>query len=531
MLTRFFYLITLFISLLFTANAQENFADSIKQAISKISNEEEQLTELVHMAKAEQNLDSRLAILNVGKHLRFDISDSLMINYWIEVSYVYRRLNILDSAIYYAELFDQIAAKNDWPHHRAKACNVIAGAYTRQNKLDSAVSMYQRGLDFLEHYEGDEKQSQRSDLLGNLAGVFYYQDDYESAKKYSLQAQEIAVASGNIQSIVYGYSRLSILSELSNNTEDATSYSLKIIDIIERGEYKNDVLLAQTYMQLGAISNTNADYQTANSYLDKALGIIRPTGNKLNLVDVLHEKVKVLIHLGQITQARKLAIEAMDVAKETELPANILSGMEGLIRVAKASNNYTEALRLTEETILFKDSVKTIETNKQISELQTKYETEKKEDEIVRLSLENDLQSANLAKSRNLQIAIAIGAIMAMITLVIFFTLRNKKLRAEREAQELQVDALKKRFMELHSSPAELAVSLEFEDLNTKLNTPLTEREFETLKLSIEGKSNAEISEELFISLSTVKFHLRNTYSKMGVGNRKEAFQYMLKTS
>ena len=93
------------------------------------------------------------------------------------------------------------------------------------------------------------------------------------------------------------------------------------------------------------------------------------------------------------------------------------------------------------------------------------------------------------------------------------------------------MEALKKRFMELHSSPAELAVALEFNDLNEKLNTKLTEREFDALRLSLEGKTNVEIADKLFISVSTVKFHLRNTYSKMGVGNRKEAFQLMLKTS
>ena len=85
--------------------------------------------------------------------------------------------------------------------------------------------------------------------------------------------------------------------------------------------------------------------------------------------------------------------------------------------------------------------------------------------------------------------------------------------------------------MELHSSPSELAVEMNMKDLNEKLHTPLTEREFDTLKHSIEGKSNSEISDQLFISVSTVKFHLRNSYSKMGVGNRKEAFQFMLKSS
>ena len=77
------------------------------------------------------------------------------------------------------------------------------------------------------------------------------------------------------------------------------------------------------------------------------------------------------------------------------------------------------------------------------------------------------------------------------------------------------MEALKKRFMELHSSPAELAVSLDFAELNNKLNTPLTEREFEALKLSLEGKSNGEIAEQLFISLSTVKFHLHSIICKL----------------
>ncbi len=112
------------------------------------------------------------------------------------------------------------------------------------------------------------------------------------------------------------------------------------------------------------------------------------------------------------------------------------------------------------------------------------------------------------------------------------YTLRIRAIQktADLAAQELQIEALKNRFTELHSSPSQLAVQLNLKELNQKLNNQLTLREFEVLKLSLEGKTNSEISDSLSISVSTVKFHLRNTYSKMGVGNRKEAFQYMLNT-
>lgn len=52
---------------------------------------------------------------------------------------------------------------------------------------------------------------------------------------------------------------------------------------------------------------------------------------------------------------------------------------------------------------------------------------------------------------------------------------------------------------------------------------PLSERELEILALVAEGLSNHEISERLFISLSTVKGHNRNIFDKLHVKRRTEA--------
>jgi NarL family two-component system response regulator LiaR len=56
----------------------------------------------------------------------------------------------------------------------------------------------------------------------------------------------------------------------------------------------------------------------------------------------------------------------------------------------------------------------------------------------------------------------------------------------------------------------------------------LTARELEVLALLAAGSSNGEISEQLSLSLATVKFHLTNIFSKMGVRNRVEAVTFAL---
>jgi DNA-binding NarL/FixJ family response regulator len=55
---------------------------------------------------------------------------------------------------------------------------------------------------------------------------------------------------------------------------------------------------------------------------------------------------------------------------------------------------------------------------------------------------------------------------------------------------------------------------------------PLTRRELEILLLATEGHTNGQIARSLWVTEQTVKFHLSNTYRKLGVANRTEASRY-----
>jgi DNA-binding NarL/FixJ family response regulator len=51
----------------------------------------------------------------------------------------------------------------------------------------------------------------------------------------------------------------------------------------------------------------------------------------------------------------------------------------------------------------------------------------------------------------------------------------------------------------------------------------LSEREMEVLKLIVEGKSNNEIAEDLYLSINTIKTHVRGIMNKLSVDDRVKA--------
>lgn len=63
----------------------------------------------------------------------------------------------------------------------------------------------------------------------------------------------------------------------------------------------------------------------------------------------------------------------------------------------------------------------------------------------------------------------------------------------------------------------------EKEEVESTTEVELTEREREILKCIADGKSNKEISDSLFVSVETVKSHVKNLYKKLNVKNRVEA--------
>jgi len=63
-----------------------------------------------------------------------------------------------------------------------------------------------------------------------------------------------------------------------------------------------------------------------------------------------------------------------------------------------------------------------------------------------------------------------------------------------------------------------------------KVSTSLTDRELEVLQLIVNGNSNANIAEKLYITIGTVKTHVRNILTKLSAEDRTQAAVHALRS-
>ncbi|MCX6317167.1 MAG: response regulator transcription factor [Bacteroidetes bacterium] len=65
--------------------------------------------------------------------------------------------------------------------------------------------------------------------------------------------------------------------------------------------------------------------------------------------------------------------------------------------------------------------------------------------------------------------------------------------------------------------------ALSSDKINKQLVAPLSDREFDVIRLMYEGKTNQQIAEALFIAINTLKKHINNAYFKLDVTSRTTA--------
>lgn len=478
---------------------------------------------LYYINKLPESLDSYL--LAIDEAAKSEVKDLLLL---VEcnghVGFCYRELGIFPKALdYYFKALGYAVALSD-STELATAYYNVGSAYQVLGDLANAIDYTNKA------YAIDLVKKDTSAIAFDLKqmGILSEENgDYYTAIGHFKESMRMhnQTGSGNansvaerLNSIGQAYQKLAIADSALHYVE----LSLK-----EHQKLNDSVNIAQRWIDLASIYNQVKKYGESRELVKQAVTYFADLEESEHLSSARLTLAENYLLTGQFAEAEELLLENVNFSKRNGLVSQLRDSYNLLARVKEYKGQYIEALDAFKQFKLLEDSLLSIFTKNSISELNVKYDVDSKERQNEILRLENEVQLSQIeqqeVRERWLQFSLAVVAVsILLITLALSSRHNAKRLQLEAEVNEMRTK------ISMILDPNSEALNLELDDLNRRLAQPLSEREFEILTHALSNLNNSEIAEKVFVSVNTVKFHLKNIYEKLGVTNRKEAMQFAM---
>ncbi|MDX9748861.1 MAG: histidine kinase [Paludibacter sp.] len=349
-------------------------------------------------------------------------------------------------------------------------------SYTGNRPL--ALSYYHRALkEFYDIRDADKVAM----IMMNMGSEYEYAGDLKKAIAYKLKALKNKIASGKTKNLDYYYQHIGQLfketdtdkwefyvkkayevsktledsriqtraaifndlggiSKLRGKNEEALAWYDSLLNISIANEYLTGQGTA--YSNRSLIYMADGRYQEALDDIVMAIDIAGKTGKVYaHILDRIHA-ANILEKMNQMQRAEMYARQALTMAQELRYyPEEEVQAHLALARIGERSKNWKMAYEHYNDYKEGLDSLRSVDVEKNMHDLEVKYRTAEKEKEIERLDHENSLKSLSL-KRRQTQL-VAVMLIAVLIAIIGFLWSRRKLSENRKQQAELKEKMLR----------------------------------------------------------------------------------------
>jgi two-component system, NarL family, sensor kinase len=321
------------------------------------------------------NPDSGLVITekNINALKRKGRNDSLMAQYQSASGYTLMELNRQKEALEHFYTALKIADIIGDQKAKARALHQIGWAYMELNQSQKAIQYFKNSLQvFIDHQMAFLYPS----TFTNLASCYGAIGKFDSAHYYGKQGVELAHKQNNYPVEANGW-----------------------------------FILGTAYME-------QKNYEEALKCFLKGKPIREKTGDYFFIVSDMAVIAELYALMGKTDEGIKISNEAMQIAEGQKLTAKFPMIYKSMALNYEMAGDFSAAASIYKKMNQLKDSIYTNASSEALAEMQTKYETEKKERTIQE-------QEFNL-KKKNYLIATISGLLVLGLLLAYFIHTRNK---------------------------------------------------------------------------------------------------------
>jgi signal transduction histidine kinase/Tfp pilus assembly protein PilF len=373
----------------------------------------------IHFNRRE--IDSLLSVINSST------ADTSLARSLIDLGYLYEHQDPDSAEIMYQKAL-QLSEKLSSQTFIALSKNKIGNTYLYKGDYGNAIEHY---LAALRIYEELGDKTGKSKAYNNISIVYLYQKNYPSAIDYLERSLKLAEELNDktlmrSKFINFGY----VYNELKDY-EKSQQYYMKALKLFEEAGDRRGV--STCYINMGVNHKSRGEYEKALDYYLKALKTKEELNEKKGLSIINVNIAEVYSAMNKNNEAVAYALRGLDIAKHIGALELQKDAYKMLFAAYDSLGNYRSAYEYHKLYTQVNDSIYNIENSKEINELLTKYDSDKKEKENELLAKDNEIKHLALEKEATLRnYLIALTAVVILIVLVV-----SSRLYLKRKANRL----------------------------------------------------------------------------------------------
>ncbi len=378
----------------------------------------------------------------------------------------------------------ELALRCDDKMGEATARKNIGVGYSNMYKIKESLRYYDEALQI---YQAIDNKEGEANVLNNIGVNYLDRDEYDTGLQYYLQSMKIYEEINDTSGIAASFVNIGTIYNILGKNDKALDYYKKSLNLFQILNDSSGAALCLN--NLGNVYSEEKDYHKALMFYHECLELNRKINDKFGIGDALlnigyaYDDLKdhdqALTHylesfkiemelkdtyglsittnnigdlfrrLQNYEEASKYLNQSLIYSLEIGAKDMLMENYDCLSKLRADQMDFENALQYYKQYTAMKDSIFNEKSSNKIADMQTKYDTDKKEQENELLRKEKEVQQATINKQRTLTFSIGIG-LMLMIGFAVFVirayngkkkanrVLNKQKAKIEKQAGELK---------------------------------------------------------------------------------------------
>lgn len=417
----------------FAAIAQTRSADSLKFQIHTLADPQKKLAAIFLFCDQYNSIqpDTILAYYHLGQIVALNLQDNsaiIRLQFYENIALI--KKGQLDKAYKNVDsILGSLSHDNDKSLYH-KFLSLKSSVLIKSNKQKEAI---ENSFMLLQSAEKSNDTVSQLKARINIGWAYMELDQSGQALKWFNTAASLDAASSRRYSFASLYSNMAAVYDDLHNADSAEFYIKQAIQMALKNH--DLTFLANAYNIYADINIHAKNNVKAEAFLKEGLKIRRQISDPFFIVSDIYQLGVFYANNHQPAQGIAIVEEGISIAERFNLSAKLPILYQALAENYKQSGDMTKYSEVLSKIISLKDSIYEHNTAEALSDIQTKYEIQKKENTIIQ-------QKLGLARKNSL-IYIFLG--LLVITMIAsFFVIQNRRKNQLLKLQEMAIDQKKK---------------------------------------------------------------------------------------